>query len=144
MVELISTIVIVGILAAVAVPRIGTLTDYSGPVHAAEIRADLMHARKTAVAARRFVCVAISTNTVTFTMDPNDPDNLTTPHCSSSVAVSLPGGDQTGILNPPSNVPVTSSTPGFYFKPTGDASADVTISAGGQSVTVSAVAGVVS
>ena len=152
LVELITTMILIGVLSVVAIPRIGAFSDSRGPVHAAELRANLAYARMTAVAARRYVCVAVSSDSlVTFTMDPADPDAVSAPTCSTSNPVPLPGGDQTGVLRPPDNVTVALSlsnsapTPGsFYFSPAGVSSSNASLTAGGVTITVNAITGGVS
>ena len=152
LVELITTMILIGVLAVVAIPRIGAFSDTQGPAHAAELRANLAYARMTAVAARRYVCVAVSSdNLVTFTMDPNEPDTASAPTCSSANPVPLPGGDQTGVLSPPANVTVALTLPAgaptsgsFYFTPAGLSSSNASIEAGGVTITVNAITGGVS
>ncbi len=141
LVELVTVLVMVGILSAVAIARFSAPSDFSGPAHAEEVRAALAHARRTAVAARRFVCVSVSGNTLSLTMDPAQPDDRTTPSCSSANPVALPGRDATGELPSPTGVTTSSSPSSFHFKPSGEASAGAALTAGGVSVTLRAATG---
>jgi MSHA pilin protein MshC len=143
LVELVTIMIIIGILAAVAAPKMLDMTGSSAESgHAAEIRANLAHARKTAVAARRYVCVAVASNTVTITMDAGDPDVAASPTCT--LPVPLPAGATDGVLTSPSGVTVTSTAASFHFTPSGEASANATLSVGSQSVSVAAITGRVS
>lgn len=90
--ELIVTLVLLGILAAVALPRMGLLATLSAPVFRDHLLASLQYARKTAVAARRHVCVDIADGTVTFKMDTREADGATFPlDCTGNVPLPVPG-----------------------------------------------------
>lgn len=143
LVELVTIIIIMGVLAAMAAPKFTDLTSSTAESgHASEIRSSLAHARKTAVAARRYVCVSVASNKLTFTMDAADPDSLTTPSCT--LPVPLPAGDSSGVLLAPSGVSVTSSPATFHFKPSGEASTNATLTSGGLTISVTAITGLVS
>ncbi len=143
MVELITVMILVGILAAFAAPRLGDITGFSGPGYASDVHGALAHARRTAVASRRHVCVTISIDRIALTMDPGDPDTGTHPSCNAANVVVLPGGNQTGELRVPNNVTVTSTPAAFSFTPKGEVSADVTITTGGESIYVRAITGAI-
>jgi MSHA pilin protein MshC len=143
MIELITVMILVGILAAFAAPRLGDITGFTGPGYAADVRGALAHARRTAVASRRHVCVTISSDRISLAMDPGDPDTGTHPSCNAVNIVALPGGDQTGELKAPNNITVTSPPTAFSFKPNGEASADTTITTGGESIKVIALTGAI-
>lgn len=143
MVELITVMILIGILAAFAIPRLGDITGFSGAGYAVEVRGALAHARRTAVAARRHVCVTVASDRIALTMDPADPDTGTHPSCNVANLVALPGGDPSGVLMVPNNVTVASTQAAFSFTPKGEASADVTISTGGESVKVIALTGAI-
>ncbi len=61
-VELIVVIVLIGILSAVAVPRLDGRSGISGPTFSEMTRSTLRYAQKTAIASRRLVCVDISSS----------------------------------------------------------------------------------
>lgn len=67
--ELIVVIVILGILAAVAIPRMTGLGEYRGLEFRDRTVAALRYAQKTATSHRRTVCVAFTAATVTLTID---------------------------------------------------------------------------
>jgi len=72
MVELITVMIIVGILAAVAMPKFFSRSDYDGREFYDQVKATLRYAQKAAVAQRRFVCVAFpANNSMTLTFGAN-------------------------------------------------------------------------
>ena len=64
LVELVATIIIVGILAIVALPRFFNQTDFDGRGFNDETLSTLRFAQKTAVAQRRQVCATFTASTV--------------------------------------------------------------------------------
>jgi len=105
LVELVVVMVMVGILAAVAMPRFNQLSGYKDVGYRDQIKAVVAHARKSAVARRRFTCVVFNASSVA-TLSAE----LVTPaaHAGSCpyTALNLPSG--TSTLTPPSNVTITS------------------------------------
>jgi MSHA pilin protein MshC len=67
LIELIMVIILIGILAVVAVPRLNTSEFQARGFHD-ETLALLRYAQKTAIAQRRTVCVAFSSNSATLTI----------------------------------------------------------------------------
>lgn len=63
-VELIVTIVLIGILAAVAAPKLTGNSGTSGPTFTEMARSTLRYAQKSAIASRRLVCAEIDTSTI--------------------------------------------------------------------------------
>lgn len=63
-IELIVTIVLIGILSAVALPRFYSETGTEGRGFADEVSAALRFAQKTAIASRRTVCAALTAKTI--------------------------------------------------------------------------------
>jgi MSHA pilin protein MshC len=89
-VELIMVIVILGILAVVAIPRMDTSGYRALQFHDQTVAA-LRYAQKTATSHRRMVCVAFTASTVTFTIDQDrsgacDGHSLTLPDGSAGVS----------------------------------------------------------
>ena len=68
LVELILVIVLIGILAAVATPRIMVGNDFNVQGFHDETLAYLRYAQKTAIAQRRTVCVVFAANSATLNM----------------------------------------------------------------------------
>lgn len=73
MVELITVLLVVGIMAAVAVPRMNP-SGFDATGYRDKVRATLEFARKSAVAQRRIVCVTRAANGLTLTIDNVTPE----------------------------------------------------------------------
>jgi MSHA pilin protein MshC len=139
MVELVTTIVVLGILAAVAVPRLTATQVYDEIGFGDRTLAVLQYAQKSAVAMRRQVCANFTATSVTLTYSPVFPpgacnSNLTGPSGENPYNVLATG---TASYN---GVPAN-----FSFDPLGQASVAQTInfSGGGRTVTVEADTGYV-
>lgn len=97
LIELVTMIVIIGILALVALPRLANRTfDERGFRDA--VKATVQHARRVAVASRRFVCVTVTPGTgsagiAEIRRDTNSPEGVTTVSCTSPVPLIAPGRD---------------------------------------------------
>jgi len=68
MVELVMVLVIVGVMAAVVAPRFTDTNVFQARGFADQVQASLRYAQKTAIAQRRFVCVAFTSNSISLTM----------------------------------------------------------------------------
>lgn len=66
--ELVMVIVIMGVLAAVALPRLSNVSDFRALEFRDRTVAALRYAQKTATSHRRHVCVTITDSTVTLTI----------------------------------------------------------------------------
>lgn len=64
LVELVSTLVLIGILAAVVVPRFANRADFDVFGFTSQTRQALQFAQKSAIAKRRLVCVSLSGGTL--------------------------------------------------------------------------------
>lgn len=62
--ELVVTLAVIGILAAVMIPRFAQKSDFDAFGYAEQTREALRFAQKSAIAKRRLVCVAIASNTI--------------------------------------------------------------------------------
>lgn len=102
MIELVMVIVILGILAVVAIPRMDTSGYQALEFHDQTVSA-LRYAQKTASSRRRMVCVAFTESSVSLTIDHDKSTNcngqaLYLPGSSANV---LTSGDMTNaIFNP--------------------------------------------
>lgn len=67
MVELVMTIVILGIISAVAIPKFFDNSVFQSRGFADQVKATVRYAQKAAIAQHRFVCVAVAANAVTLT-----------------------------------------------------------------------------
>jgi MSHA pilin protein MshC len=68
LVELVMTMVIVGIIAAVAVPRFSGSSVFQSRGFADQVQASLRYAQKEAIAQRSNVCVTMTASTITLTI----------------------------------------------------------------------------
>lgn len=122
MVELVMIIVILGILAVVAIPRMDTSGYRALEFHDKVISA-LRYAQKTATSHRRMVCVAFTASTVTLTID-HDRSGA----CDGQ-ALNLPGGDSNTVQG--SDAVFNPVPAGFSFLSDGTG-ADRTLKISGQ------------
>ncbi len=95
MVEMITVIVILGILAVVAIPRMSN-AEYRTQEFRDKVVSALRYAQKSAVSHRRMVCVTFTTTTVTLTMDTN-ADLV----CDGNDTPLLLPGSNSSVLNSP-------------------------------------------
>lgn len=140
--ELITVMVIVGVLAAVAVPRFFDRNTFDSQAFHDQVISTLRYAQKEAIAQRRFVCVAIAGNAVTLTYD-------ATPPSAAHTAASCPGNPltnpATGVVpyTVSSSVGVTVSAATFSFDALGRSSAQSITVSGNAPITVEAETGYV-
>jgi MSHA pilin protein MshC len=95
LVELVTIMIMVGILAAVAMPRMFDRTFDERGFHDATQTA-LQHARHVAVASRHFVCATVTAGSgpagvVALNLDPTAPESVITVNCTATVALPAPG-----------------------------------------------------
>lgn len=129
MIELVMVIVILGILAAVAVPRMDTSTYRAVEFHDQTVAA-LRYAQKTATSHRRLVCVAFTATTVTLTID-HDKDGA----CSQPLNV--PGGNSNVVQSGDTTAAVFSPVPSsINFQPDGTSAGGSLAIAGQTTITV--------
>lgn len=126
LVELIIVMVLTGILAVVAMPRFFDHTFDEAGFHDG-VKAAIQHARRTAVASRRYVCVtttpgAAAAGTVAISMDTNLPESNTTPvNCAVPVALPSPGRGcaATNQVCAPNGVSILACSSSLIFDPLG-------------------------
>jgi MSHA pilin protein MshC len=93
LVELITIIVILGILAVVAIPRMGN-TDYKTREFRDKVVSALRYAQKTSVSHRRLVCVSFTTSSVTLQI------NTATTGATCSTDLLVPGTNSNTVNSP--------------------------------------------
>ena len=144
LIELVMTIVIIGILGAVAAPRLFGDGVFQSRGFADQLKSVLRDAQKLAIAKNRFVCVAFSAHEIGLSYD------QTTPTFAHPVA-SCPGAS---LADSSGHAPYRIAVPGgikiggatsFYFDSIGRPSAmqRISISGYGASVIVEAETGYV-
>jgi len=118
--ELIVVMIVLGILSAVALPRIMDNRAFVGAAFYADVVSALRYAQKSAVSHRRLVCATITATTVTLAIAANNPDTS----CATGAALPSPDGapyqSKDGAIQ-------ASGYPGggvLYFQPAGTISSD--------------------
>ena len=149
MIELITVMVIIGILAVVVLPRFNLLKGFDETGYRDKVRATLEYARKSAVAQRRNVQAALAGNNLTLTIDNDIPEGgaagtypralalpATDPRCSPTAAQKICAPANVTLAGPAS----------LTFSPLGRPSATATYTVTGtaaQTITVEAETGYV-
>ena len=120
LIELVTVMILLGILAAVALPRMTGLSDYRALEFRDRTVATLRYAQKTATSHRRTVCVAFTATTVTLTID-HDKSGA----CNGQ-ALNLPGSPANVLTSGDTTNAVFNPVPAdFDFLADGTANADV-------------------
>lgn len=122
-VELVTVMIVVGILAAIAIPRITKTDAFSSHAYRNEIASALRHAQKSAVSHRRLVCAALTKDAVTLTIA-NQPYAVGDGSATCKVDYRSPDGSQyksreAGIEAEGAFVGAT-----LFFQPNGDITTD--------------------
>lgn len=140
-VELVVTLVIVGILAAIALPRFQDTSAFTQLGFSDEVRAALRYAQKLAIAKRREVCVDFlpaggglpDRLALTF-----NPTTVVGAACTN--AVNLPGQSAPYVVNVPTGIALVASA-NFRFNGLGQPSvAPVTIALTGRALPITVAA----
>jgi len=117
MVELVTVMVIIGVLAAFAVPHITRTSDFAAAAYRNEVLSALHHAQKSALSHRHLVCATIASRNVTLTIN----TGLSGPGCDSSLT-SLGGNTYASQDNAvvASGALVNAAQPTLFFQPNGE------------------------
>lgn len=94
MVELIAVLLIVGVLAVVAMPRLNTTDNLRGAAWRDQVQAAVLQARSLAAGHRRLVCLAVATGEVRLSMASTNPAN------TCDTALPGPDGDLRWAVDP--------------------------------------------
>ncbi|MCX7175576.1 MAG: prepilin-type N-terminal cleavage/methylation domain-containing protein [Proteobacteria bacterium] len=97
MVELVTVMIVTGILAVVALPNFSLLGGYNEVGYRDQVKATLEFARKAAVAQRRYSCVGLGSNTLTLTIDKSSPEGRSASACPREQNLILPGSSGNSI-----------------------------------------------
>lgn len=116
MVELVTVMVVIGVLAAVALPRL-TGKEFSGPAFRAEVVSALRYAQKTSVSHRRLVCAALSANAVSLSIASGGNASA----CDTALA--LPDGSAS-YTSTDTSVVLGAAFSTLYFRPSGTITSD--------------------
>jgi len=145
LIELVMTIVLVGILAVFAIPRFMDKTFQERGFRDAS-KALLQHARHLAVASRRYTCVSVaagsgSAASLTLTIDATftETPGATSVNCSTTVPLPSPtGGCNTNQACAPSGVSIAGgSASTVIFDPLGRSVTSAKVVSGDLSISIS-------
>lgn len=127
LVELIMTMVIVGILAVYAAPRFLGSSVFQSRGFSDQVQASLRYAQKVAIAQHRFVCVNIASNSLTLSLGATNT-------CGTNLQ-SLSGGTSYTITAPSG---ITVANASFTFDVIGRPSAaqSIAVTGGGMTTTI--------
>jgi MSHA pilin protein MshC len=147
--ELIMVIVLMGILAAVAAPKIFNTNDFYARGFHDETLGLLRYAQKTAIAQRRTVCVTLNTTGITLNIFSTNPETGTCAAAPTLTPLSSPRGG-TGLAATIKTAPACTASPSalatFQFTPLGSTdqlcNVDITI-ANSSTITIEAATGYV-
>jgi MSHA pilin protein MshC len=120
LIELVVTIVLVAILAAVVMPRFAGQSDFDARGFFDATASFLRYAQKSAVAQRRQVCVGFAGSSATLTIA-----SVFGGPCD--IPLAGPDGQSPCALTPPQGIAFTAAPADFSFFPSGQASADTTL-----------------
>jgi MSHA pilin protein MshC len=138
LIELITTLILIGILAVVALPRLDLLRGWNEIGYRDRVKATLEYARKAAVAQRRNVRIIMSGGTVTATIDDDVPEGVGAGAYGRSLL--LPGSG-TNAFTAPNGVTLTPDVT-LTFSSLGRPSAGVVLTVSGSgTITVEAETG---
>lgn len=118
MVELIAVMLLVGVLAVVAVPKLTSALGVRGTAWRDQVQAALLQARSLATGHRRLVCVAVATGEVRLSIASANP--------ASSCNTTLPGpdGDARWAVDAQSLAVTVSPAGTLYVQPDGRITSD--------------------
>ncbi|OGS98172.1 MAG: hypothetical protein A3K04_01870 [Gallionellales bacterium RBG_16_56_9] len=140
LIELVMTLVIVGILAAVVAPRFFDTNIFQSRGFADQVQASLRYAQKIAIAQHRNVCVAFTANSVTLNIA--SASGAASP-CDTNLV--SPTGEASYVINAPAGITFTATPTDFSFNALGTPSTAQTINITGATngITIEAETGYV-
>lgn len=121
LVELITTMVILGILAVVALPRFNDSQDFRATSFRDRVAASLRFAQKSAVAKRRMVCATVAADGLSLAL------SVDASFGAGACANPMPGPDAAvPAATSPAATVILASVPGgpLYFQPSGAVTSD--------------------
>jgi len=119
LVELITVMIVISILAVVALPNFSLLRGYDELGYRDQVKSVLEFARKAAVAQRRYSCVSRSSDTLAATIDKSSPEGRSVATCPREQTLTLPGSSSNSISPRGSITLLGSSAVAVVFDPQG-------------------------
>jgi len=145
-IELVAVMVVMGVMAVVALPRLDSANLMRGDAWRDQVQAALRHAQATAISHRRLVCASVATDAVTLTIATANPATA----CAG--ALTGPDGHAHYARDTRAIATAVAPTGALFFQPDGRITTDgagttvtdrtITIS-GQTSISVSAETGLV-
>lgn len=139
LVELVTTVVILGILAFMAVPRFFERSTFEYRGFYDQVVSALRYAQKAAIAQRRFVCVDFPTSSsLKLTYDPVAPSttHIAMTACPGGSDLAGPIGVAPYVVSSSATTYATPLPAPFYFDPQGKPSATLAITINGYTVPI--------
>lgn len=138
MVELVTVMVIAGVLALMVAPRFSDRNAFESRGFYDQVLSTLRYAQKAAIAQNRFVCAAFSATRISLTYG-------TTSACADGSLTSQNGAAPYAVTAPNSDITLSGYTPPFFFDALGRPSAAQSIAVSGHAarITVEAETGYV-
>ncbi|HJV84117.1 MAG TPA: prepilin-type N-terminal cleavage/methylation domain-containing protein [Noviherbaspirillum sp.] len=112
LVELVATMVIIGVLAFVALPRFSLISTFQTEAFRDQVVAALRYGQKSAVSHRRLVCADVTSNSVSLRIASVNPAS----NCGSAT---LNGPDGQSPYASNSSALISAGTGTLYFQPSG-------------------------
>jgi len=118
LVELVTIMILIGILAVVALPRLNVAQDFGATSFRDRVAASLRYAQKSAVAKRRMVCATVTAGALTLTS--------AAAFGAGACANAMAGPDGANpAASAPANATLTAVPAGpLYFQPSGAVTSD--------------------
>jgi len=145
LIELIMVMVLAGILAVVVLPKFNSTALPERGFHDA-VWSTIAHARRMAVASRRYICVTVTggtgnSATVAVTRDATDPESVASVNCSSPLPLPAPDSScaATHMVCAPRGVTL-GGTASLVFDPLGrlvNSGSPKTVAASAAAITIS-------
>ncbi len=137
LIELILVLILLGILAAVALPRFSSHSDFEKRLFFDEVLTALRYAQKLAVATGCEIQFTVNNNQYAIYRD----NSCTSGNFSSPLPVINPATGEAGYTGRQTGVTLTASHRNTVFYPVGRASVDNLITVGSRKITIVAATG---
>lgn len=119
LIELVAAMILIGVLAAVVLPRMDSSQMFREIAFSDQTAAALRYAQKTAVSHRRLVCVTVAGDQISLGIASSHPASA----CGNPLAG--PDGQQPAASSPSDNITLVAVPAGpLYFQPSGAVSSD--------------------